>query len=109
MLAALRGVSFGHFNRNERFIAHVTEQVNSGPPLTARQMWWLTSLVVRHRRQVKDQSAVALAQAWLRSNAEPVVSASADERAVAGCQAADAATAQPDNRQPTTDNQPQLF
>ena len=67
MLSALHGVRFGHFNRNTRFI----EGITLGGVKTARQRWWLTSLVVRHRKQVKDQQAVAIAEAWLRTNAEP--------------------------------------
>lgn len=71
MCAALRGVAFGHFNKNTAFVQQMARNAANQVALTPRQLWWLTSLVVRHRKQVKDQSAVALAEHWLRSNAEP--------------------------------------
>lgn len=73
MCSALRNVSTGHFNSNGRFIEHITNLVKSGTDLTPRQRWWLTTLVVRHRRQLgtKHAGTVAIAQAWLREHAEP--------------------------------------
>lgn len=71
MLSALQPVSFGAHNRNEEFITGI----KATGVRTDRQRWWLTSLVVRHRRQIKNQAAVAAAERWLKDNPEPTVPA----------------------------------
>ncbi len=67
MLGALAGVNFGIFNQSAAFVS----DVKANGIQTARQRWWLTTLVVRHRRQVKNQAAIATAERWLRENQEP--------------------------------------
>lgn len=67
MLAALRDVKFGHFNNSKAFV----QDIAAGGVRTDRQRWWLTTLVVRHRKQVRNQAAVQTAERWLRTNPEP--------------------------------------
>ena len=66
MLAALRGVRFGHFNQRKSFVAQVSAQGVQ----TDRQRWWLTKLVHMHRDQVMDKSAVVVAAQWLEQHPE---------------------------------------
>lgn len=68
MLAALKDVSFGAWNQSRRFLDGITHTGCT----TARQRWWLTTLVVRHRKQLKPQFHGTLhrAQKWLRDNAD---------------------------------------
>lgn len=67
MLNALRTVKFGHFNSSDGFVKDIT----AGGVRTARQRWWLTTLVVRHRKQIGNQAAVQTAERWLKDNPEP--------------------------------------
>lgn len=67
MLDALRHVNFGHFNNGQGFVTNV----KLSSVRTDRQRWWLTTLVVRHRKQIPNRAAVATAEAWLKANPEP--------------------------------------
>lgn len=99
MLEALGHVSFGRFNNNDQFVSAVRRTgVN-----TPRQRWWLTTLVVRHRRQLPQRFAhiVEQAQAWLRNNPEPNATVPP-----AGEPVPATTTAQP---QPTKPQDPTLF
>jgi hypothetical protein len=65
MLDALAKVSFGHFNQRKNFLASVkADGVKSD-----KQRWWLTKLVVMHRKQVTNTAALVTADKWLRENA----------------------------------------
>lgn len=63
MLEALKDVHFGSFNQNDQFY----KDLRTNGVKTDRQRWWLTTLVVRHRKQLKPQfhGTLARAQRWL--------------------------------------------
>ncbi len=101
MISALKHVSFGSGNQSTRFYA----DIQLSGVRTERQRWWLTSLVVRHRRQIGNTAAIATAERWLKDNPEPTVPAQAGT-ASSAAQTSEAAPAPPKNEPPP---QPTLF
>lgn len=93
MIDALAKVSFGRFNQKQRFYAEVC----SNGVKTERQRWYLTKLVQLHRRQVTNQSALQLADRWLKENAhlEPPIRSDAPATAPAAAPIAPAPALDP--------------
>lgn len=75
MVAALKHVSPGRYSGTAGFVQQMTRNSANNIALTPRQQWWLTTLVVKYRKQLKlpsELEALEIAQQWLRDNAEPI-------------------------------------
>lgn len=67
MLAALQDVSFGRFNQKSQFV----QNIETNGVRTHQQRWWLTKLVIMHRKQHGHHLALDMAETWMTDNGYP--------------------------------------